>query len=97
MPLIEESRCVAGNEFAVELALREALKNAVTHSNWRDPRKLVEVHCRCEQGKGVWLSVKDQGKGFDPSAVPELNTVESIEAENGRGKDRLGKRHARKS
>ena len=37
MRLIEGSHCVAGNERAVELALREALSNAVVHGNGRSP------------------------------------------------------------
>ena len=51
MPLIERSRCAAGNEAAVELALREALNNAVLHGNGMDAYKLVEVCCCCDGGK----------------------------------------------
>ena len=85
MRLIEGSRCVAGNKYAVELALREALSNAVIHGNEMDAHKLVQVRCRCERGKGVWLTVKDQGKGFDPAAVPDPVAVERLEEEHGRG------------
>ena len=85
MQLIEAWRCIAGNEFAVELALREALSNAVVHGNRMDPRKRVEIRCRCERGKGVWLIVKDQGKGFDPIALPNPLGSEERQAEHGRG------------
>jgi len=85
MQLIEQSRCAAGNEPAVELALREALNNAVLHGNRTDAHKLVEVGCCCEWGKGVWLIVKDQGNGFDPNAVPDALAPERLEAEHGRG------------
>ena len=85
MRLIEAWRCVVGNEFAVELALREALNNAVVHGNAMDPNKLVEVRCRCERGKGVWLTVKDQGNGFDPIAVPDPLDSGRLLAEHGRG------------
>jgi anti-sigma regulatory factor (Ser/Thr protein kinase) len=85
MRLIEAWQCVVGNEFAVELALREALNNAVVHGNAMDPNKLVELRCRCERGKGVWLIVKDHGKGFDPSAVPDPLDSERLRAEHGRG------------
>jgi serine/threonine-protein kinase RsbW len=85
MRLIEGSRCVAGNEYAVELALREALSNAVIHGNEMDAHKLVRIHCRCEHGKGVWLTVKDEGKGFDSAAVPDPLAVERLEEEHGRG------------
>ncbi len=68
--VIEGSRCVAGNEPAVELALREALSNAVVHGHRMDAHKLVQVRCQCELGKGVSIVVTDQGQGFDPKAFP---------------------------
>jgi serine/threonine-protein kinase RsbW len=83
MRLIEGSRCVLGGEPAVELALREAVNNAVVHGNQMDAHKLVQVRCRCELRKGVSIIVKDQGRGFD--AVPDSRAVENLEAEHGRG------------
>jgi serine/threonine-protein kinase RsbW len=83
--LIEGSRCVAGSESAVELALREALSNAVLHGNGMDAHKFVQVLCQCELGRGVSIIVTDQGQGFDPSAVPNPLAVERLEAEHGRG------------
>jgi serine/threonine-protein kinase RsbW len=85
MRLIEGSHCVAGEEHAVELALREALNNAVVHGNRLDARKLVHVRCRCKVGKGISVIVADQGQGFDPGTVPDSLTVENLEAEHGRG------------
>src|SRR5713226_10494725 len=64
MRLIEGSRCVAGDERAVELALREALSNAVIHGNGMDAHKLVRIRCRCELGKGASIIVTDSGQGF---------------------------------
>ena len=83
--LIEESRCVAGEEPAVELALREALNNAVVHGNRLDPGKLVQVYCRCELGKELRLVVRDQGIGFDSDGVPDPLALENLQAEHGRG------------
>jgi anti-sigma regulatory factor (Ser/Thr protein kinase) len=85
MRLIEGSRCVTGSESAVELALREALSNAVLHGNGMDAHKFVQVRCQCESGRGVCIIVTDQGRGFDPSAVPNPLSVERLEAEHGRG------------
>ena len=85
MGLIEPWRCITGDEFAVELALREALNNAVIHGNGANPNKLVEIQCRCERGKGVWLIVRDEGTGFDLSAVPSPLTQQGLVAEHGRG------------
>jgi serine/threonine-protein kinase RsbW len=85
MQLIEGSRCVPGEEPAVELALREAVSNAVVHGNRMDAHKLVQVRCRCELRKGVSIIVRDQGQGFDPNAVPDSLAVENLEAAHGRG------------
>ncbi|MGC1453399.1 MAG: ATP-binding protein [Candidatus Sulfotelmatobacter sp.] len=85
MQLIERSCCAVGNEPAVRVALREALNNAVLHGNGMNAQKLVEVCCRCEWEKGVWLIVKDQGNGFDPNAVPDALAPDRLEAEHGRG------------
>ena len=83
--LIEESRCISGEEPSVEIALREALNNAVLHGNRLDPGKVVRVYCRCERGKGVFVVVKDQGTGFDPDAIPNPLAAENLGVENGRG------------
>src|SRR5258707_10748040 len=78
MRLIEGSHCVAGEEHAVQLALREALNNAVVHGNRLDAHKLVHVRCRCKVGKGISITVSDQGQGFDPNAVPDPLVVERL-------------------
>jgi serine/threonine-protein kinase RsbW len=85
MSLIVASRCVFGEEEFVELALREALSNAMLHGNRLDARKLVHVRCCCECGKGVLIVVRDQGQGFDPSKVPDPLALENLNSEHGRG------------
>jgi anti-sigma regulatory factor (Ser/Thr protein kinase) len=85
MRLIEGSHCVCGEEPSVELALAEALNNAVVHGNRLQREKLVQVLCRCELGKGIFLVVKDQGQGFDPNTVPDPTAAENISADHGRG------------
>jgi serine/threonine-protein kinase RsbW len=86
MRLIEGWHCITGEESgAVELALREALNNAVVHGNRLDARKLVHVRCRCKVGEGISLVVSDQGQGFDASSVPDPVAVENRLADHGRG------------
>jgi serine/threonine-protein kinase RsbW len=85
MRLIEESHCIPGEESAVELALSEALSNAVIHGNRLDARKLVHVRGRCQVGNGISLIVSDQGQGFDASTILDPVAVENLEAEHGRG------------
>jgi serine/threonine-protein kinase RsbW len=65
MELIERAKCVPGAEFDVELAIREALGNAVQHGNQENPDKKVHIRCRCESGNEISIVVTDEGKGFD--------------------------------
>ncbi len=85
MSLIAQSHCVDGKEEFVELALREAVSNAIIHGNRLELRKLVHVRCCCEGGVGVLIVVRDQGHGFDPNTVPNPLAVENLLAETGRG------------
>ena len=85
MRLIAGSRCAFGKEEFVELALREALSNAMLHGNRLDARKLVHLRCCCECGNGVLIVVRDQGHGFDPNTVPDPLAFENLGAEHGRG------------
>jgi serine/threonine-protein kinase RsbW len=63
--LIERAKCVPGAEFDVELAIREAVGNAVLHGNQENPDKQVHIRCRCESGNGISIVVTDEGNGFD--------------------------------
>ena len=65
MLLVEGSQCIPGEEADVELALREALANAVMHGNQKDGEVKVHVRCRCGPGNEISIVVTDQGKGFD--------------------------------
>jgi len=82
---IRENHCDPGSEFAIELALREALANAVLHGNREDSGKKVHVRCECDGNVGVSLVVRDEGPGFDPGAVPDPLAPENLGAEHGRG------------
>jgi serine/threonine-protein kinase RsbW len=79
---VELAGCVPGEEANVQLALLEAVANAIIHGNRMDPQKRVHVTCRCEPGNGVSIAVGDEGHGFDPSEIPE---VVDPECEHGRG------------
>jgi serine/threonine-protein kinase RsbW len=85
MPVIQASGCVLGQEIRVELALREALNNAIVHGNHMDPDKWVSVRCECDPDNGVSIVVRDEGQGFDPCRVPDPTTHEGILSDLGRG------------
>ena len=85
MPLIESSECVRGEEFNVEMALREALANAVLHGNHEHPTAKVRIRCRCRPGKEISIIVTDQGKGFDFGKRAGDGLISHALSEHGRG------------
>ena len=85
MRLIEESQCAPGKEFDVELALREALENAVVHGNQEDPETKVHVRCHCQPGKEISIVVTDQGRGFDFENIAGNGVASDPASEHGRG------------
>lgn len=70
--------------FAVQLALEEAIANAVEHGNRRDASKKVDVFAEISFER-VLLSVRDEGEGFDESATPNPTLEENLEIPTGRG------------
>ena len=58
-----------GSEIDIEMALREALANAVIHGNGGDSYKSIYVTCRCYMDGEVSITVRDQGRGFDSNVV----------------------------
>ena len=84
MLLLRNCGCVPEGVSDVEIALREALANAIIHGNREDPRKHVHVNCRCEPDE-VSITVKDEGKGFDTNNVPDPTAPENIRSVHGRG------------
>jgi serine/threonine-protein kinase RsbW len=85
MRLVEGSHCVPGKEFDIEMALREALENAVVHGNQEDPKTQVHIRCRCQPGKEISIVVTDQGKGFDFEKIMAKGITSDPAAEHGRG------------
>src|SRR5437867_12505074 len=70
MHSLKTSCCPPEQEIAVEMALREALANAIVHGNHEDLRKKVRVCCACDATRGSLIVEKDQGEGFDLLTLP---------------------------
>ncbi len=85
MTMIQECNCVLGYERNVEIALREALANAVLHGNQQDAERKVQINCRIQFGGEVEIIIKDEGKGFDPNKVPDPTAIVNLESAHGRG------------
>lgn len=85
MAVVREQGCAADSEFEIEVALYEALANAVEHGCEHDPEKSVEVVVACEEHRGMIIIVRDPGTGFQPESVPSPVVGENIYADSGRG------------
>jgi len=70
--------------FGVDMAIREAVTNAVVHGNKLDDTKVVELKLR--NTPAVFeITVHDQGNGFNPNDVPDPTKDENILRTSGRG------------
>jgi serine/threonine-protein kinase RsbW len=85
MELVGEMECSRGKEFEVEMALREALANAILHGAKNDPSKQVQLCVACDIERGMLIIVRDPGQGFDPSKVASPVVGLNIYSEHGRG------------
>lgn len=70
--------------FGIEMALREAVTNAMVHGNQENESKSVEVIFNCHDNE-LEFEVRDQGEGFDPSKVPDPTNAENLLKTSGRG------------
>jgi serine/threonine-protein kinase RsbW len=69
--------------FGIDMAVREAVTNAVLHGN-KDESKFVDITLK-SLPDAVEISVHDQGPGFNPSEVPDPTAEENILKTSGRG------------
>src|SRR5271170_6506321 len=69
MAVVRQMKGVDGKEDAIELALQEALANAVIHGAKEDPTKTVECLVSSDDERGVLIVVRDPGPGFRPDAI----------------------------
>lgn len=68
----------------IDLAVREALANAIKHGNRQQADKRVEVDCELGPDHLV-IQVLDQGEGFDPDALEDPLEPENLLRPSGRG------------
>ena len=89
-PLVAElmqfiSRNRNEDNFEIELALSEALANAIIHGNSEEPHKRVFVSCRCTTDGDVSITVQDEGGGFEIDTAPDPTSPDNRLSGHGRG------------
>lgn len=85
MQMVRQMRCSAGKEDSIQIALSEALANAVLHGAHADVRKKIECEVSCDKTHGVLIVVRDPGKGFDPASLPSPVSGDNVYEQHGRG------------
>jgi serine/threonine-protein kinase RsbW len=70
--------------FAVDLAIRESVANAVKHGNKFDESKDVEITFN-DSSRGFEIAVRDQGEGFTIDDIPDPRNPENLMKADGRG------------
>jgi serine/threonine-protein kinase RsbW len=68
----------------IAISATELINNAILHGNRGDTSKQVKIRLEVEN-KTVIVDIVDQGKGFDPTIIPDPLAEENLLKEVGRG------------
>jgi len=69
---------------SLAIAVTEAVNNAILHGNKQDKNKKVVINFYLED-KRLVVTIKDEGKGFNPANVSDPLAPENLLKESGRG------------
>lgn len=72
------------DRMSIQLAVDEALSNAIEHGNKGDPQKQIRVECTATP-ESVEITVEDEGGGFCLDALPDPTAPENLMRTCGRG------------
>ncbi len=85
MQVVRSMKLAAGKEFEVEIALREALANAIEHGCQGDSGKSIQCCVAGDESGDLVVVVRDPGPGFDPARVPDPRDGAGLFRDGGRG------------
>ena len=83
--VLEEKHWPESDVMAVELALQEAVANAIRHGCKGDRTKQLQCAVTCDEAGEIVITVRDPGTGFDPSQVADPLDPANILKSSGRG------------
>jgi anti-sigma regulatory factor (Ser/Thr protein kinase) len=83
--VLQEKGWPESDVMAVELALQEAVANAIRHGCQSDPSQQLQCSVSIGESGEVVITVRDRGAGFDPSQVPNPLDPANLLKSSGRG------------
>jgi anti-sigma regulatory factor (Ser/Thr protein kinase) len=83
--VLEEKQWEDKDIMAVELALQEAVANAIRHGCGGDRSKQLQCSVSCDADGEVVITVRDPGTGFDPSKIADPLDPANLLKPSGRG------------
>jgi anti-sigma regulatory factor (Ser/Thr protein kinase) len=85
MRVLRDKGMADADDHHVELALQEALANAVRHGCQNDPTQQIQCVVTCDASGDVVIVVRDPGPGFDVDSVPNPTEKANLFKPSGRG------------
>ena len=82
--IVQQYRITPDAQGDILISLTEAVNNAIIHGNRKDENKFVEVTCTVREAH-LSLKVRDEGKGFDYTNLPDPTSKERVCECGGRG------------
>ncbi len=83
--MLRDKRWQDDDVMAVELAVQEALTNAIRHGCGGDPRKQVQCCVTADDPGEVVIVIRDPGQGFDSTTIADPLAPENLLKSGGRG------------
>jgi anti-sigma regulatory factor (Ser/Thr protein kinase) len=70
--------------FRLQVAMGEAVANAILYGNGEDPSRFVTIEAEARP-EFVKVRVADEGTGFDPGSIPDPTGTQGVQRSRGRG------------
>ena len=81
---VEQQQFSPDAQFAIQLALHEALTNAIVHGGRGADSDRITIQSRVD-GYEARITISDEGPGFDPATVPDPTSEQNLMKPHGRG------------
>lgn len=85
MQMLKGKGLVGDDDFNIDLALQEALANAIRHGAKGDANKQIQCIVTVDDNQEILIVVRDPGQGFDPAKVPNPMDEKNLFKPSGRG------------